>query len=738
MENDQKKLPIESFYRSRDEFTIIGLTGLAGSGCSTLASIMADPRFFEYEKEVRHPSQLKVDGVLREENLINTNQYHVPSLESAAIKSSAQLIFKRKYTICYNFLSQNYHAYTIVKYTHVLWLYVLLYISKKCKEEQQTLDGTRLVNNISDMLKDKFALSHDSKKDIDYKQKYGEKIDNIDFKNLLLTCGVDWDDLVKSINALSNDYLNEQMLVSVIKSELSQWFFEKNGSFVHFVQAISDVLAHIDYYCLCFFYHRLAGVIRKTGNPMDSSAKVHANKKDHDNSHVFDIVKLINILIKGLRKSKNGQDETVSVNPVRIVIDSLRNSLEATYLKERYNAFYLIAVHCDDGRSMFLKKKVKSIVNVSGKQVNGELKERINCIYDRVKNLTDIEVDNDDFEHGDFCSPNVGQCISDAEIHIVNTLRPDLEYPEFHSMSEQWLKYASLILHPGLITPSSEERCMVVAYTAKFNSGCLSRQVGAVITNHDHSIRTIGWNDVPYGQVPCALREIDDHSRNTEETRSYYTYMYSAFERNSGLLYRGKSFLDKIKYDYEETKTSLKNLKGLPYSYCFKSLHNRYEGKENQVHTRSLHAEENAMLQMVKYGGQPLKNGIICVTASPCELCCKKLYQIGVRKIVFIDPYPGISRQNIIGNGFKRPALKLFQGAYGPTYFKLYQPFMSYKDELSIRLTDSNSPAMISRKEAMRQIIEALDLDDVDRYKKEDIDELVKTIKKKKSEDNKQ
>ena len=209
------------------------------------------------------------------------------------------------------------------------------------------------------MLKDKFALSHDSKKDIDYKQKYGEKIDNIDFKNLLLTCGVDWDNLVKSINTLSNDYLNEQMLVSVIKSELSQWFFEKNGSFVHFVQAISDVLAHIDYYCLCFFYHRLAGVIRKTGNPMDSSAKVHANKKDHDNSHVFDIVKLINILIKGLRKSKNGQDETVSVNPVRIVIDSLRNSLEATYLKERYNAFYLIAVHCDDGRSMFLKKKVK-------------------------------------------------------------------------------------------------------------------------------------------------------------------------------------------------------------------------------------------------------------------------------------------------------------------------------------------------------------------------------------------
>lgn len=731
MENEQKKLPIETFYRSRDEFTIIGLTGLAGSGCSTLASIMADPRFFEYEKEVRQPNQLKIDGILREENLINTNQYHVPSLESAAIKSNTQLIFKRKYTICYNFLTQNYHAYAIIKYTHVLWLYVLLFIRNKCKEKQIKLDGTVLVDDIATILKDKFTISHDSKKDVEYRQKFGAKIDSLDFKNLLSSCGLDWNALIRDIDKLNNDYLNEQELVSVIKSDLAQWFFDKEGTFVHFVQVISDVLSRVDYYCLCFFYHRLAGVIRKTGNPMDQSAIVHANKKNHDNSHVFDIVKLINTLIKGLRKSKRVHDEIVSVNPVRIVIDSLRNSLEATYLKERYNAFYLIAVHCDDGRSMFLQKKVKSIVNIAGKQVNGELRERIDYIYDRVKNLTDIEVDNEDFENGDFCSPNVGQCISDAEIHIVNTLCTDVEYPEFHSMSEQWLKYASLILHPGLITPSSEERCMVVAYTAKFNSGCLSRQVGAVITNHDHSIRTIGWNDVPYGQVPCALREMDDHSRNTDETRSYYTYMYSAFERNSGPIYGGKSFLEKIIYDYEATKDSRKNLKGLPYSYCFKSLHNRYEGKANQVHTRSLHAEENAMLQMVKYGGQPLKNGIIYVTASPCELCCKKLYQIGVRKIVFIDPYPGISRPNIIGNGFKRPALKLFQGAYGPTYFKLYQPFMSYKDELSIRLKDTNAPERLSKRDTIMRVFEALGLANNDSYLKDDIDKIVNDIEEK-------
>lgn len=126
-------------------------------------------------------------------------------------------------------------------------------------------------------------------------------------------------------------------------------------------------------------------------------------------------------------------------------------------------------------------------------------------------------------------------------------------------------------------------------------------------------------------------------------------------------------------------------MKGLPLSYCLKTLQNNYEGEKNQVHTGSLHAEENAILQMAKYGGESLHQGIIYVTASPCELCCKKLYQIGVRKIIYIDEYPGISRQNIIQSGFHQPRLKQFQGAYGSTYFKLYQPFIAYKDELKLR-----------------------------------------------------
>lgn len=148
------------------------------------------------------------------------------------------------------------------------------------------------------------------------------------------------------------------------------------------------------------------------------------------------------------------------------------------------------------------------------------------------------------------------------------------------------------------------------------------------------------------------------------------------------------------------------------------------------VYTRSLHAEENAILQMAKYGGEPLMNGVIYVTASPCELCAKKLYQIGVRKIVYIDPYPGISLNQIVRAGFKRPRLKLFQGAYGTTYFKLYQPFMSYKDELGIRM--GNNGDVQPKSELLDAILNKLKIESQPSYTKAEINAILKLIPKKK------
>ena len=107
------------------------------------------------------------------------------------------------------------------------------------------------------------------------------------------------------------------------------------------------------------------------------------------------------------------------------------------------------------------------------------------------------------------------------------------------------------------------------------------------------------------------------------------------------------------------------------------------DSKKNQVHTRSLHAEENAFLQLVKYGSSGIENGKLFVTSSPCELCSKKAYQLGIKDIVYIDRYPGIAINHILNVGSKKPNLIQFIGAVGIGYHRLYEPIISYKDELN-------------------------------------------------------
>lgn len=125
---------------------------------------------------------------------------------------------------------------------------------------------------------------------------------------------------------------------------------------------------------------------------------------------------------------------------------------------------------------------------------------------------------------------------------------------------------------------------------------------------------------------------------------------------------------------------------GREFSYCFKDIYNGYKNGNNQVYTRALHAEENAFLQIAKYGGQGILGGYLFCTASPCELCAKKAYQLGIKNIYYIDPYPGISEKHILnfGNNAMNPKMELFHGAIGEAYIRLYKPLLPYKDELEL------------------------------------------------------
>ena len=167
---------------------------------------------------------------------------------------------------------------------------------------------------------------------------------------------------------------------------------------------------------------------------------------------------------------------------------------------------------------------------------------------------------------------------------------------------------------------------MHAAFAAKLNSGCISRQVGAVVTDSSYSIKAVGWNDAPRGQVPCLLRNTS-HALN----KKWDEIAYSKFELGDDTFRAALSKTPLGKLAQEHTN-------GRNITYCFKAIYNGIKKDKNQVHTRSLHAEENAFLQISRSGGQGLDGGCLFTTASPCELCAKKAYQLGIKQIYYIDP----------------------------------------------------------------------------------------------------
>lgn len=384
-------------------------------------------------------------------------------------------------------------------------------------------------------------------------------------------------------------------------------------------------------------------VYQAAGNSIRRTGVVQSNFKNlpFEPESVFHLPETINKCIKNIRK--------INYDGAFIVIDAIRNPFEAKYFKDRYSAFYLISINApNEDRRAYLQNEHKYTV-------------------DEFDELERRESGKTNIDDADFISQNVKKCIEISDVHIFN---PRNELDNNNVLKSQLAWYLALIKHPGLISPTNLERVMQIAYTAKVNSGCISRQVGAVVTDENYSIKSVGWNDVAKGQVPCNLRSLTGLANNFDEI------VYSVYERHD------KKFRDAAKGELIKI-SGRAGTQGKHLSYCFKDIKNSLDDSGNQVHTRSLHAEENAFLQLAKYGSAGIEGGKLFTTASPCELCAKKAYQLGIEDIIYIDPYPGIAIDHILSIGNNKPNLIQFRGAVGKGYHQLYEPTISYKDELN-------------------------------------------------------
>lgn len=275
-----------------------------------------------------------------------------------------------------------------------------------------------------------------------------------------------------------------------------------------------------------------------------------------------------------------------SGKPKRFIFDSIKNLGEVAFLRGQFPNFYLVAV-------------------------GAPTKERWNRVKETYKkwglDRQDFDVDDErDREETDLpYGQNVRGCTEVSDIILDNSDADSLD----HNI-DRLADYMKIILDPARFkTPTWSELHMNHAFLVARMSHCLQRQVGAVITDENNFLVACGFNDVPMNIRPC--REYPESGR-----KCYRHHIMTCPECN----------------------TVTKPLKNCPK--CGTNLEEKAKSRKDLDLCRAAHAEENAIIQTAARGGVSLSDCILYTTTFPCLLCAKKIINVGISKIVYVDPYP--------------------------------------------------------------------------------------------------
>ncbi|HEY1399524.1 anti-phage dCTP deaminase [Roseateles sp.] len=234
-----------------------------------------------------------------------------------------------------------------------------------------------------------------------------------------------------------------------------------------------------------------------------------------------------------------------------------------------------------------------------------------------------------DAEIGALMDPESG-----AEVHEgigVDEIFPQCDYflrAEAESGRSTHVKrFLDLVLGTQVITPTRQETAMHAAASAAGNSACLSRQVGAAVTDQQGEVLAIGWNDVPrpFGDLYVTDLETDPKGDKDGRCWSYGGICHNDEEKralSAQLMSALTPFIEESRRG-EAAEAVFEN----------KKLRSLIE------FSRAVHAEMHALLTALRHAGERVRGGQLFVTTYPCHVCARHLVAAGIKEVYFIEPY---------------------------------------------------------------------------------------------------
>lgn len=181
-----------------------------------------------------------------------------------------------------------------------------------------------------------------------------------------------------------------------------------------------------------------------------------------------------------------------------------------------------------------------------------------------------------------------------------------------------------LMFGKPFVTPTFDEFAMFMAFSSSLRSADLSRQVGAVLTKNKNIIST-GANDIPQSGGGLYWPDYDDKGERIVDKEGGRDWK-RGYDSNS----REKSMI---------ISEILESISDAQHRNSLKKLLNSSRIKDITEYGRVVHAEMEAILACAR-SDISTKGAELYCTTFPCHNCAKHIVASGIKRVVFVEPYP--------------------------------------------------------------------------------------------------
>jgi len=315
--------------------------------------------------------------------------------------------------------------------------------------------------------------------------------------------------------------------------------------------------------------------------------------------------------IQGYR-TRNGHDAKKPVSAAAYILRSLKHPAEEELLRAIYgSSFFLIAAYAP------IEERRKNLAREIARSRHGMRQAEALARSDTLIQRDDHEQDR---SHGQLVRDTFPRADVFVAVH-----RPD-------ETVEQMQRFVDLVFGHPFHTPTQDEFAMFQARAGALRSADLSRQIGAAIATGHGSVVALGTNEVPRaggGQYWSGDRP--DH-------RDFQLGEDESLRIRSSMLAEILLRMEAEGWLQMEVGTRVKRDVDREVGVLLPLLRETTMMSVGEF-GRTVHAEMAALMDAARRG-VPVQGSTLFSTTFPCHNCTKHIVAAGIRRVVYIEPFP--------------------------------------------------------------------------------------------------